>query len=149
MKASIVGIWLLVALGIVGCTKTTEVGPILDPKDDPLKEYTVDVQEAKAWLPGTWKLIKVYAMISNPAVPNVKLIINESQIRVLEDGNQIDKVDFELVKGGSSLGINTNAQPREDNWYVRNPGLYMNQKRMYLDLGRAMDGPAYEFYKVN
>jgi hypothetical protein len=149
MKNLVLSLLLLVAFGITSGTKTAQVDPELDPKDDPLKEYTQDLQQATIWLPGKWKLIKVYSMLLNPTVPMVELVIDENQIRVIQDGIQIDNVDYEIVKTSSSLQIKTNAQPREDNWYVRNPGLYINQNRMYFDLGRAQDGPAYEFKKVN
>jgi hypothetical protein len=149
MKNIILKLLILVAFGITSCNKTDKVDLELDPKDDPLKEYTQDLQQAKIWLPGKWKLLKVYAMILNPPVPNVELVIDENQIRVMQDGIQIDKVDYEIVKTDHGLLIKTNAQPRADNWYVRNPGLFINKNRMYLDLGRALDGPAYEFNKVN
>ncbi|GAB3696139.1 hypothetical protein GCM10027592_18870 [Spirosoma flavus] len=149
MKRIVVSLLLLVTLGFTSCTKTAEIETESDTKNDPLKEYTQDSQQAKLWLPGTWKLVKVYAMIPDPVVPPVELIFEANQISVVENGKQIDRVDFEVVKLDNGLLIKTNAQPKEDNWYVRNPGLYMNQNRMYLDLGRAMDGPAYEFKKVN
>jgi hypothetical protein len=149
MKNIILKLLILVAFGITSCNKTDKVDLELDPKDDPLKEYTQDLQQAKMWLPGKWKLLKVYAMILNSPVPNVELVIDENQIRVMQDGIQIDKVDYEIVKTDHGLLIKTNAQPRADNWYVRNPGLFINKNRMYLDLGRALDGPAYEFNKVN
>jgi hypothetical protein len=149
MKNIILSLLLLIAFGVTSCNKTDKVDLELDPKDDPLKEYTQDLQQAKMWLPGKWKLLKVYAMILNSPVPNVELVIDENQIRVMQDGIQIDKVDYEIVKTDHGLLIKTNAQPRADNWYVRNPGLFINKNRMYLDLGRALDGPAYEFNKVN
>ncbi|MBD2756686.1 hypothetical protein [Spirosoma validum] len=149
MKNLALSLILLVTWGITGCNKTVRVEPELDPKDDPLKVYTQDLQQAKMWLPGRWKLLKVYAMIPNPPVPNVELVIDENHISLMQDGIQTDKVDFEIIKTDHGLWIRTNAQPREDNWYIRNPGLYLNQNRMYFDLGRATDGPAYEFNRVN
>lgn len=140
-----IGLLILLAFGIISCQKTAQVDPTLYP----LKEYTLDLQQAKMWLPGKWKLTKKSSMILNTTLPNVELVIDENQISVIQDGIQIDKVDFEVVKVDYNLLIKTNAQPREDNWYVRNPGLYINQNRMYLDLGRAQDLPAYEFSKVN
>jgi hypothetical protein len=145
MKNSVLNLLLLlVAFGIISCHNKAEV----DPTAYPLKEYTLDLQQAKLWLPGKWKLIKVAAMIPNPTIPNVELVIDEHQIRVIQDGIQIDQVDYATVKTDYGLVIKTNAQPREDNWYVRDPGLYIHQNRMYLDLGRAQDLPAYEFSKV-
>ncbi|MVM35302.1 hypothetical protein GO755_35095 [Spirosoma sp. HMF4905] len=147
MKNSVLSLLLLVAFGITSCKKTAQVNPELDPKDDPKKVYTLDLQQAKLWLPGKWKLVKVYASISNPPVPIVELVINENQISLIQDGIQTDKVDFDIVKTDYGLLIKTNAQPRADNWYVRNPGLYINKNRMFFDLGMAVDGPAYEFTK--
>ncbi|MVM33731.1 hypothetical protein GO755_27080 [Spirosoma sp. HMF4905] len=119
----------------------------------PLKDYTLDLPQAKMWLPGKWKLIKQSSMVLNSTLPNVELVIGENQISVIDNGTQADKVDYEVVKlayqVGHYLQITTNAQPREDNWYVRNPVLYINKNRMYIDLGRAQDLPAYEFSKVN
>lgn len=149
MKNIILSLWLLVALGIAGCTKTAEVDPTLDPQDNPLKEHTQYLQQATMWLPGKWKLVKVSAMILNPTVPNVELVIDSNQISVIQDGIQTDKVDYEIIKTDYGLLLKTNAQPRENNWYVRNPGLYINRKRMFLDLGVAVDGPGYEFNKVS
>ncbi|QDK80061.1 hypothetical protein EXU85_16175 [Spirosoma sp. KCTC 42546] len=145
MKNSILSLLLLVALGIISCKKTAEV----DPTAYPLKEYTLDLNQAKAWLPGKWKLIKVSAQILNPTIPNVELVIDENQINLIQDGIQTDKVDYTTVKTDYGLLIKTNAQPRGDNWYIRDPSLYINKDRMYLDLGRAQDLPAYEFSKVN
>lgn len=144
MKNSVLSLLLLATFGITGCHKTDQADPVAYP----LKEYTLDLQQAKQWLPGKWKLIRVSAMIPNPPIPNVELVIDENQIRLIQEGMQTDKVDYTLVKTGSGLLIKTNAQPREDNWYVRDPGLLINQNRMYFDLGRAQDLPAYEFTKV-
>ncbi|GAB2531061.1 hypothetical protein [Spirosoma aerophilum] len=144
MKTSVLSLLLLITFGIISCHKTDPV----DPQAYPLKDYTLDLQQAKRWLPGKWKLIKVSAMIPNPSIPNVELIIDENWIRLIQDGIQTDQVDYTLVKTDFGLLIKTNAQPREDNWYVRDPGLLINQTRMYLDLGRAQDLPAYEFSKV-
>ncbi|RZK67500.1 MAG: hypothetical protein EOO85_25450 [Pedobacter sp.] len=149
MKNIGLNLLLLVFFGIISCHKTTEIDPILYP----LKEYTLDLQQAKIWLPGKWKLMRESSMLLNSTLPNVELIIDENQISVIEDGTQIDKVDYKIVKleyqVGDYLQIHTNAQPRENNWYVRNPTLYINEDRMYFDLGRAQDLPAYEFSRVN
>ncbi|OJW76279.1 hypothetical protein [Spirosoma sp. 48-14] len=109
MKHSLLSVWVLLAFALAGCTKTVAVEPTLDPKTDPLKNYTQNLQQAQDWLPGKWKLAKVYAMIPEPAVPNVELVVDTSQIRVIEDGSQIDVVDYALVKRDSSLIIQTNA----------------------------------------
>ncbi len=149
MKNIVLCLWVLMAFGITSCHKTAEVDPIIDSEGDPLKEHTQNPQQARMWLAGKWKLIKVSVMTPNPTVPNVELIIDETQISLVQDGVQSDKVDYEIVKTDYGLLIKTNAQPRADNWYIRNPGLYLNQNRMYLDLGRAQDLPAYEFSKAN
>ncbi|UFH54611.1 hypothetical protein [Spirosoma sp. KNUC1025] len=149
MKNIALPLLLLITFGNISCHKTAQIDPTLYP----LKEYTLDLQQAKAWLPGKWKLTKESSILLNTTLPNVELVIDENQIRVVQDGIQIDKVDYALVKidyqASSYLQINTNAQPREDNWYVRNPVLYINKDRMYFDLGRAQDLPAYEFNKTN
>ncbi|WP_461147395.1 hypothetical protein [Spirosoma pulveris] len=117
-----------------------------------MKDYTLDLQQAKTWLPGKWKLVKQSSMLLDANLPNVELLIDENQIKVIDEGTQIDKVDYELVKlayqAGPYLQLQTNAQPRENNWYVRNPSLYIKEDRMYFDLGRAQDLPAYEFNRV-
>lgn len=140
MKNSVLGLFVCVAFSLAGCQKGV----------DPLEEHTQDVQQAKKWLPGRWKLIEVSVQTStNPGVPNVNLVIDENQIRLIQNGRQTDEVDYEIVSVSNGLKINTNAQPRSDNWYIRNPSLYINKKRMFFDLGRAMDGPGFEFVKVN
>lgn len=152
MKNALLSCLLLLVFGIASCHKTTEAEPELDPKDNPLKEHTLDLQEAKLWFPGKWKLVKAYTMLPYPTLPKVELVIDDAQISLLEDGTQIDKVDYEIVKleyhAGYYLKINTNAQRRENNDYVQNPSLYINKNRMYFDLGRAQDGAAYEFKKL-
>lgn len=145
MKNSVLSLLLLVTCGISSCHKTDPV----DPQAYPLKDYTLDLQQAKRWLPGKWKLKKVSAMILNPPVPNVELMIDENRISLIQDGRRTDQVDYTLVKTDSGLLLKTNAQPREDNWYVRDPSLQLNQNQMYLDLGRAQDLPAYEFSKLH
>lgn len=136
---------MVVVFSVTSCHKTAPI----DPTSDPLKEHTQDLQQARTWLLGKWKLVKVSAMIPNPAVPAVELSIDENQISLIQGGIQRDKVDYEVVETTYGLLIKTNAQPREDNWYIRNPGLYINENRMFLDLGVATDGPGYEFVKVN
>jgi hypothetical protein len=149
MKNIVLCFWLLIVLGITSCKRSDKVAADIDSNGDPLKEYTLDLQQAKMWLPGKWKLIKVSAMIPNPPVPNIELIAGENQIIVMQDGIKIDQVDYEVIRTDYSLLIKTNAAPKADNWYVRNPSLYINKNRMYLDLGRAQDMPGYEFKKVN
>ena len=144
MKNIILCLLLLTVFGVTGCKKTTEV----DPEGDPRRVYTQELQQAQLWLPGKWKLVKVSAMVPNPPVPNVGLVIGAKQISLIQDGVQTDKVDFEVVKT-EGIMIKTNAQPRGDNWYIRNPVLYINKNRMFLDLGMAQDLPGYEFVKVN
>ena len=144
MKFSVLILIVLFALGLLSCHKAAQVDPVAYP----LKEYTLDLQQAKRWIPGKWKLIKVAAMIPNHTVPNVELIIDENRISLIQDGMQTDQVDYTLVKTAYGLLLKTNAQPRADNWYVRDPSLLINQNRMYFDLGRAQDLPAYEFSKV-
>ncbi len=110
MKSVILCLLLLVGFGVTSCKKTAQV----DSGEDPRRVYTQELQQAKLWLRGKWKLVKVYAMIPNPPVPNVELFIDEKQISLIQDGVQTDKVDFEVVKT-EGIVIKTNAQPREDN----------------------------------
>ncbi|RRB06457.1 hypothetical protein [Larkinella rosea] len=145
MKNRVLSLLALVILGITSCQKSDEVGP----KDDPKKEFTQDLQQAKQWLPGKWKLDRVYAMLLNAPVPNVELVIDAKQIRLIQNGNQVDVVDYEIVKVNNKLQIQTSAQLRETNWYVQNPGLQINRDRLYLDLARAQEGAGYEFKRVN
>lgn len=145
MKNVILCLLLLVGFGITSCKETDEVDL---PGDDPRRVYTQELQQAQLWLPGKWKLVKVSAMVPNPPVPKVELIIDENQIRLIQDDVQTDKVDYEIINDQGLL-IKTTAQLREDNWYIRNPALYINENRMFFDLGMANDGPGYEFAKIN
>ncbi len=145
MKNIVLGFLLLLVLGITSCHKTDQV----NPTGDPLKEHTQDMRQAKLWLPGKWKLTKVWAMIPNPSVPNVVLEVDQNQIKLIQNGNQTDQVTYEVIKLNGGLQIKTDAQPREDNWYIRNPSLYINRDRMFFDLGVATDGPGYEFSRLN
>jgi hypothetical protein len=144
MKHLLVGLLMLVTAGNISCDKADQV----DPELNPLKEHTKDLAQANTFLVGTWKLTKVYAQVPNLPVPNVKLVIDQHQIKLIRDDTQTDKVDFNLTKTDSSLLLQTNAQPQEDNWYVRSSSLYINRKRMLLDAGMAQDLPAYIFDKV-
>ncbi|MBC3785679.1 hypothetical protein [Spirosoma utsteinense] len=116
---------------------------------NPIKEHTQDVQQAKKWLLGRWKLVRVSVQLPNPTVPNVELLVDEHQIELLQDGSRTDQVGYEIISINNGLKITTNAQPRADNWYIRNPSLYINKKRMFFDLGVASDGPGFEFVKVS
>lgn len=149
MKIFTFYLWLFFAFGIISCNKKSEIDTEINTQDNPIKVHTQDLQQAKMWLPGKWRLTKVSAMIPNPPVPNVELVIDEDQISVIEDGIQIDKVNYEIINTDYGLLIKTNAQPREDNWYVRNPALYINKIRMYFDLGTSQDMPGYEFKKID
>lgn len=140
---------LVVGFGVTGCKKTAQVDPTDNSIDNPLKFHTQELQQAQLWLPGKWKLVKVIAFAPKAPVPKVELIIDENQISLIKDGVQTDKVGYEIIKD-QGLHIKTTTQPSRDNWYIRNPTtLYINEKRMFFDLGRLQDDPGYEFARIN
>lgn len=140
---------LVVGFGVTGCKKTAQVDPTDNSIDNPLKFHTQELQQAQLWLPGKWKLVKVIALAPKAPVPKVELIIDENQIRLIKDGVQTDKVGYEIIKTEYALRIKTTTQPREDNWYIRDPALYINENRMFFDLGIASDRGGYEFARIN
>ncbi len=88
-------------------------------------------------------------MLAGAKLPDVKLIIDKNnQITVIENEKQIDKVDYELIKGQYDMLLKTNAEPRSDNWYVRNPSVRISSSEIFLDVGMAYDGPGYKFKRV-
>lgn len=139
MRGIVLSIMVCVIFSLLSCHQDV----------DPIKKHTQDVQEAKGWFLGRWKLVEVVVQLPNPTIPNVNLVVNENQIELLQDGKRTDLVNYEITSINNGLRITTNAQPRENNWYVRDPSLYINKKRMFLDLGMASDGPGFEFIKEN
>jgi len=144
MKNMTINLLLLLMLGAISSCKD-KVSPAVASVNE---NYTSDLGKAKKWIVGSWKLVAVSVMVPNPAVPNVQLVVNNNQITVIEDGKQIDNVSYEIEKTASSMQLKTNAEPRTDNWYVRNPVLQISENKMYLDLGRAADLPAFDFERV-
>lgn len=130
----IISTLLLVALGTTSCSEA--VSP------------TTNLNQAKKWFNGKWNLVAVSTMVLNPAVPDVQLVVSGAQVAVIQDGKQIDKVNFEIVETAYNLQLKTDAQPREDNWYVRNPTLKISKNRMLLDAGMAADGPGFTFERL-
>jgi len=110
--------------------------------------YTENLRTAKKWINGKWNLVAVVASVPNPHVPNVQLIVNNRQITVIEDGKQIDKVNYEIIQTLYAFQLKTTAKPRSDNWYVRNPALQISENKMFLDLGSASDFPAFTFERI-
>lgn len=129
---------LLLMIGISSCRD----------KVTPDGEYATNVKEAQKWIFGTWKLTKVEVQIPDPTVPNVQMIISENKISLLQDGKQIDNVDFEIIKTDNSLQLKTNAQPRQDNVYLRNLDIQLSNSKMFLYIYNVADGPGYTFKKV-
>lgn len=134
MRHRISSLLLLMALEATSCSDT--VSP------------TTDVSQAKKWFIGKWSLVAVSSMLPNPPVPNVQLFVSDNQVSVVQDGKQIDKVNYEISQTAYDLQLKTDAQPRKDNWYVRNPALRMSKNRMLLDAGMATDGPGFTFERV-
>lgn len=111
-------------------------------------EFTTNLKEAQKLFTGTWKLIQVKAMIPNPPIPNVQMVISGNQITLLQDDKQTDKVEYDIVKNDDFLILITNALPRSDNWYLRNPVIKISSNQLFLDTGMAMDLPGYTFEKI-
>ncbi len=84
----------------------------------------------------------------NPPIPNVQLLVNNNRITVIQNGKQIDQVNFEIIKMPGYLQLKTKAQPRADNWYVRDPSLQVSRNRLFLDTGVATDLPAFSFERI-
>lgn len=144
MKNRTLPLLLLVMLGALsGCKEK------ISPAETIVNEnYTEDLGKAKKWIDGKWNLVAVSAMIPNPAVPDVQLIVSNNQITIVEDRKQIDKVSYEIVQTAYALQLKTTAEPRSDNWYVRDPALQISENKMFLDAGRASDLPAFTFERV-
>lgn len=139
-------IWIttLVALMALSCNRPE----IVD--ESTCGEYTTDKNQAQQWIVGSWKLTKLVASIPDPPVPNVELVITQTGIiSVWEDGKLIDQVTYEITPTPyGTLLLKTDAQPRSDNWYVRNPSLQLCRVRMFLDTGMASDLPGFEFRRL-
>ncbi|GAB3790528.1 hypothetical protein GCM10028818_60820 [Spirosoma horti] len=110
---------------------------------------TDSLGQANQWINGKWKLTAVSTMIPNPTVPNVQLLIGGNQIILIQDGKQTDQVNFEIIKTVYDLQLRTSAQPRADNWYIRNPALRLSKNQMFLDAGMANDGPGFNFERAD
>ncbi|CCH02176.1 hypothetical protein FAES_4176 [Fibrella aestuarina BUZ 2] len=116
----------------------------------PPDAYTTDLVQAKVWFPGHWRLTKMYTMGSGSAVPNVQLIVtDDQQIRLVRDGKQTDLVSYKINETPYDFQLKTTAQPREDNWYLRDPSLRIAPNRLFLDTGMAGDLPGFLFERIN
>lgn len=116
-------------------------------KVTPEGEYTTNFKEAKKWITGTWKLTDAVYQKAYQTLPNVQMVISGNKITLLQDGKQIDKVDFEIVKTENTLQLKTNVQPRSDNGYLRNLDLQISANTMFLYMNLA-DGPGYTFKRM-
>ena len=110
--------------------------------------YTDDLNQAQTWFNGQWKLIAVSAMIPNPPVPNVQLVVTSNQITLVRDGKPIDQGHFEIIKTQNYIQLKTTVHPREDNWYIHDSGLRVSRNQLFLDTGMALDLPGYSFERV-
>jgi hypothetical protein len=140
MKTFLTKVLILLAFVVISCDKA-----VLPEEYDP----NTEVSQAREWIDGKWKLTAVFAMIPNPPVPNVQLVISNNKISVIEDGQQIDQVEFELVQTLYSLQLKTTTQPKETNFYVGNSTLKISKDKLFLDRGMPVDLPGYEFLRVN
>ena len=141
MKTSTLKLVLLSILLCTGCTNS------ISPSED----YTTNLEQAKKWFTGKWQLTKASSQTinPNPSIPDVQLIIvGSSQVAVIENGQEMDRVNFQIVETPYNLQLITNAQPRSNNWYVRNPALRISSNKLFLDTGMAVDLPNFEFERV-
>ncbi|GAB3891095.1 hypothetical protein GCM10028803_02560 [Larkinella knui] len=143
MKPVLTKLLLLFLLIAAGCHHT--VPPEQNDPGD--LTYTDDLSQAQQWFEGKWKLTAVTAMVPNPPVPNVQLIVSNNQITVIQEGKQTDRVHFEIIKTTSTFQLKTDAQPREDNWYVRNPGLLVSSNRLFLNT-EGSDPSTFRFKRI-
>ncbi|MGA0555344.1 hypothetical protein ACO2Q8_01750 [Larkinella sp. VNQ87] len=135
-------LWLLII--VAGCHHA--MTPEQDNPGD--LTYTDDLSQAQQWFNGRWELIAVTSMIPNPPVPKVQLVVGNNQITVIQEGKQTDQVNFEMIKIATFFQIETNAQPREDNWYIRNPGLQISSNRLFLNTGGS-DPSTFRFRRID
>lgn len=124
-------ICLLIAISFLGCHDS------VSPTDS--------LGQANKWIIGKWRLTSVSAMVLNPKVPDVQLLIDSKRITLIQDGKQTDHVTFEIIKTAYDLQLRTSVRPRADNWYIRNPALRLSKNQMFLDTGMANDGPGFNF----
>ncbi len=111
-------------------------------------EYTTNLRQAQKWVIGTWKLTNAVYQVPNMTIPNVKMTISGNKISLLQDGKQIDNVDFEIIKTDHTLQLKTNAQPRQDNAYLRNLDIQIANNKMFLYMYNIADGPEYTFERI-
>lgn len=144
MKLISARLLLLLIVSVMGCRDT-----IAPNESQSISSYTTDLKQARKWFAGRWQLIAVTASIHNPAVADVQLVISNNQIAVVRDGQQIDNVTFDIEQTSYGLLLKTSAQPKQDNWYVRNPTLQIARNRLFLDTGIAQDLPGFTFVRIN
>ena len=139
MKTSTLKLLLLSILLFTGCTKS------ISPSED----YTTNLEQARKWFTGNWKLTRISSQNLNPSIPDVQLIVvSSSQVAVIENGQEIDRVDFEIVEVPLNLQLRVNSQPRSSNQYVRSSSLRISKDKLFLDRGIAVDLPGFEFERV-
>ena len=126
---------------------TISLGSCRD-KSTPDGEYTTNIREAQKWVVGTWKLTNAVYQIPNTTIPNVNMTISGNKIRLLQDGKQIDNVDFEVIQTDHTLQLKTNAQRRQDNAYLHNLDIKISNNKMLLYIYNIADGPEYTFERV-
>lgn len=130
---------LLLVGSLIGCQKQDV---------DPRAVYTSDPNQAKALFTGAWKLTRTDSMSGTYTDQDVQLFITGNQARTVENGQEIDRVSFTIEQTPFGLYLQTTVQPGRRNWYMQNPKIQINARRMYLDTGMAQDFPGYEFERV-
>lgn len=116
----------------------------------PPDAYTTNLTQVKAWFPGQWRLVRMHTMGPGSAVPDVQLVVTgNQQITLIRDGKQADSVSYQISESPYGFRLETTAQPREDNWYLRDPSLQIAPNRLFLDTGMASDLPAFTFERIN
>lgn len=112
-------------------------------------DYTKDADQARKWIVGDWKLVRVTTMIPNPTVDNVVLKFSDTgQISISKDDKLKATHTYQIADVQGNLILKTDAEPTGENWYVRNPMVRICSSELFLDGGIAYDGPGYTFQRI-
>lgn len=141
-RIGLVGLWAIV---FVACSKQE-----LNIDQATCTTYITDKQQAQQVIVGRWHLTKLIVSIPNPPVPDLDLLIDpDGHITVQENGQLTAQVSYQIEAAPyNTLLLKTDAQPRPDNWFFRNPAVRLCQGQLLLDAGIAQDLPGYEFHRV-
>lgn len=130
---------------LMGCGPQDDTAPNCNVNTD----YTSDLTSAKRWIIGEWRLTGVTAMSLNPTVGNVRLSFSQKgEVRTIKDDKLTETNRYEIVQTQYALLLKTDAEPRSDNWYVRDPVVRICTGQMFLDGGIANDGPGFTFQRI-